>query len=507
MQLRAPLKLNFQVEDEKLKEEIKNNRLSTLTEKERAKSFERFRVLQPRIEDQISFTTISNETGVSVSTLKRWMQRYRECGLIGLARKSRSDRGRYRMNKELQSLIEALALEKPPRSVASIYRQTLQIAQQKGWKYPTYRTFVNVIRDLDPGLVALAHEGAKAYRDNFDLIIRREATRSNEMWQADHSLLDIWLIDENGEAKRPWLSVALDDYSRAIPGYFLGFKHPDVLRTALMLRQAIWRKEDPRWHICGIPNVFYTDNGSDYRSKHMEQVSADIKMKLVFSIPGRPQGRGKIERFFESVNQLLLCNLPGYTLDGKFPPGGAILTMEEFETRFKNWLLNEYHLRIHSATSESPQKRWEGGAFLPRLPESPEKLDLLLLTVSKPRRIRKDGIRFQNLRYMSITLAGYVGEDIIIRYDPRDLAEIHVYHKNIFLCRATCQELAGETIGLKDIISARNRRKRELKNTLSDHSKTIERFLKVHTSRTLPQKAAESKPPNSHPAIKRYSND
>ncbi|MCD4693558.1 MAG: transposase family protein [Calditrichales bacterium] len=165
------------------------------------------------------------------------------------------------MNKELQSLIEALALEKPPRSVASIYRQTLQIAQQKGWKYPTYRTFVNVIRDLDPGLVALAHEGSKAYRDNFDLIIRREATRSNEMWQADHSLLDIWLIDENGEAKRPWLSAALNDYSRAIPGYVLGFKHPDVLRTALMLRQAIWRKEDPRWHICGIPNVFYTDNG------------------------------------------------------------------------------------------------------------------------------------------------------------------------------------------------------------------------------------------------------
>lgn len=113
-----------------MKEEIKTNRLSTLTEKERAKSFERFRVLQPRIEDQISFTTISNETGVSVSTLKRWMQRYRECGLIGLARKSRSDRGRYRMNKELQSLIEALALEKPPRSVASIYRQTLQIAQR-----------------------------------------------------------------------------------------------------------------------------------------------------------------------------------------------------------------------------------------------------------------------------------------------------------------------------------------------------------------------------------------
>ena len=62
---------------------------------------------------------------------------------------------------------------------------------------------------------------------------------------------------------------------RAVPAYYLGFDAPDALRTALMLRQGIWRKEDPGWHICGIPDVFYTDNGSDYRSKHMEPVSAD----------------------------------------------------------------------------------------------------------------------------------------------------------------------------------------------------------------------------------------
>lgn len=479
-----------------------------LSEKDRNEAFERFRIIQPCIEDQIPITTISKKSGISIPTLKRWKKRYLEYGLSGLARKSRSDNGMYRINIEMQNLIEALALNKPARSVSSIYRQTTQIAQQEGWECPTYRTFANVVRNLDPGLVTLAHEGSKAYRDSFDLIIRREATRSNEMWQADHCLLDIWLLDEKGDAKRPWLSVTIDDYSRAIPGYFIGFNSPDVLRTALMLRQAIWRKEDPRWHVCGIPDVFYTDNGSDYKSKHMEQVSADIKMKLVFSIPGRPQGRGKIERFFETVNQLFLCNLPGYTLDGKFPPSGAKLTLKEFDTRFNNWLLSEYHFRIHSETAESPQNRWDSGAFLPRLPESPENLDLLLLTVSKPRRIRKDGIHFQGLRYMSITLAGYVGEDVIIRYDSRDMAEIHIYHKEIFLCRATCQELSGYTLGLKDIISARNRRKRELKNVLTEHSKTIERFIGVHTAETPHQKSTEvSKYQIPHPEIKRYSNE
>jgi len=479
-----------------------------LSEQERGESFERFRIIQLHIENKTPLTAISRESGIPLSTLKRWKNRYLDDGLSGLARKSRADKGTSRINIEMKGLIEALALQKQIYSISSIYRQITQIAQKEGWELPTYRTVVNVVKTLDPGLCTLAHEGSKVYRDNFDLIIRRESTRSNEMWQADHCLLDIWLLDEKGDAKRPWLSVAIDDYSRSIAGYFIDFDYPDTLRTALMLRQAIWRKEDPRWHACGIPEVFYTDNGSDYRSKHMEQVSADIKMKLVFSIPGRPRGRGKIERFFETVNQLFLCNLPGYTMDGKFPHDGASLTTSELDVLFTNWLLDEYHNRIHSETTEPPQERWENGAFLPRLPESPQSLDLLLLTVSKTRRIQKDGIRFQGFRYMSITLAGYVGEDVIIRYDPRDIAEIHVYHKDMFICRAICQELSGEFIGLKDIIAARNRRKRELKNVLTEHSKTIERFIDVHKSEMSPQKTAEEpNPQKSDIKIKRYSNE
>jgi putative transposase len=208
------------------------------------------------------------------------------------------------------------------------------------------------------------------------------------------------------------------------------------------------------------------------------------------------------------VNQLLLSNLPGYTLDGKFPPGGASLTLKELDTRFSNWLLSEYHRRIHNETAEPPQERWEVDAFLPRLPESAEQLDLLLLTVSKSRRIRKDGIHFHGFRYMSITLAGYVGEDVVIRYDPRGMAEIRVNHGDLFLCWATCQELSGETISLKEIISARNRRRRELKDVLSEHAKTIDRFLSVHSSETLPRKTTvEPKPQQPNPEIKRYFNE
>lgn len=76
------------------------------------------------------------------------------------------------------------------------------------------------------------------------------------------------------------------------------------MQTALALRQAIWRKPDAHWTIFGIPEVLYTDNGSDFTSTNLEQVAADIKMRLIFSTPGHPRGRGRIERFFETVNQI-----------------------------------------------------------------------------------------------------------------------------------------------------------------------------------------------------------
>jgi len=103
-----------------------------------------------------------------------------------------------------------------------------------------------------------------------------------------------------------------------------------------------------------------------------------------------------------------------------------------------------------------------------------------LLTVAKSRKVRQDGIHFQGLRYLDLTLAAYVGEQVIIRYDPRDMAEIRVFHDHRFLCRAICAELAGETIALREIIQTRNHRRKELRHTLQERARTIEALLDAH---------------------------
>jgi putative transposase len=157
----------------------------------------------------------------------------------------------------------------------------------------------------------------------------------------------------------------------------------------------------------------------------------------------------------------LLAKLPGYAPPGHKSPN-PVLNFALLEREFESFLL-KYHQTEHSQTKEAPQKRWNGKGFLPQLPELLEKLDLLLLTIKDTRRIQRDGIKFQGLRYTDPLLANYIGEDISIRYDPRDLTEIRVYHQSKFLCRAICPDLSTETFTLKEIKAARNQRRRQLK--------------------------------------------
>jgi putative transposase len=328
------------------------------------------------------------------------------------------------------------------------------------------------------------------------------------MWQADHTPLDVWLLDEAGKPAKPYLTAIEDDYSRMIMGYRLSFQPATALTTALTLRQAIWRKDDPRWSAYGIPSVFYTDHGSDFTSKHMEQVAADIRMELVFSEKGVPRGRGKVERFFRSVDQLFLQDVPGYA-PKEYAEAEATLTLPDFEQRFRTWLLEDYHRRIHSETERQPKDRWEAGGFVPRMPASLEQLDLLLLTVAKMRRVQQDGIHFQNHRYMDITLAAFVKEEVLIRYDPADMGEIHVFYQDRFLCRAICAELSDRKVSLKEIEQARSERRKQVRAELSTRAAMANRDVEIHNTPPPAPKTVVAEPAaaSARPRLKRYIND
>ncbi len=234
--------------------------LCALSDAERARALERYGVLQPCVEHAVPLTHVARQHHLPLRTVQRWLAQYRHAGFAGLARRGRSDRGHQRrLRPELKQVIEGFALRTPPPTVAFVHRQACAVARQHGWPVPTYPSVYRVVKHLDPGLLTLAHEGTKAYRTTFDLLYRRASGTSNDIWQADHTLLDLWVQQDGGAPARPWLTVIMDDYSRAIAGFGVSFHAPSAIQTALVLRQAIWRKSLPQWHICGIPTTFYME--------------------------------------------------------------------------------------------------------------------------------------------------------------------------------------------------------------------------------------------------------
>ena len=193
----------------------------------------RYRVIRPFLDQDTFQTELARTEGIAVRTVRRWIERYRKFGLAGLARKFRRDKATRRLSTSLAEVIEGLALGKPRPSVATVHRKAILAAERLGEPPPSYAQVRAVVRGLSPGLLVLAHEGSKAYCDTFDLLYRREAERPNAIWQADHSEVDVLVKDDGGKPRKPWLTVVIDDYSRAVAGYLLFFGAPSAIQTAL----------------------------------------------------------------------------------------------------------------------------------------------------------------------------------------------------------------------------------------------------------------------------------
>lgn len=429
---------------------------------------ERLLILRPHIQDGVSLASIAEQTGISTRTLTRWLATYRSGGrdALGLAR--RSDSGTHRLDPELVGFIEGTALGTPPPSITTITRRAAKVAEHNGWKPASYAVVRAIVAAIPPDMAALAHGGTSLWRDKYELVWRRSADLPNAMWQADHTELDILLRSTRKAPIRPWLTVVEDDHSRGVCGYLLFDGAPSAMNTGLALRHAIWPKPDPAWPMCGIPDILYVDHGSDFTSSHLTQASHDLRMQLVYSTVARPQGRGKIERFFHTLSTQLLADLPGYLHPArgrKLPQ--AVLDIGELDDRIRQFI-HEYNNRMHPEIKKSPKSAWLAGGWLPRMPDTLEALDLLLISVAKPRLVQRDGIRFQGLRYLSPTLAGFVGKQVTIRYDPRDITEIRVFHNDEFVCKAVDPNHDSSELSLKDIQAARVARRKRVRSGLNE---------------------------------------
>ena len=101
---------------------------ATLGEKRRGQAMARFAVLRPHLDEGVPLTRAATESGVPIRTAERWLARYRQGGLIGLARPARCDAGARRVHPEFTGLVEGMALKRPRSSAAAIHRRIGTVA-------------------------------------------------------------------------------------------------------------------------------------------------------------------------------------------------------------------------------------------------------------------------------------------------------------------------------------------------------------------------------------------
>lgn len=93
--------------------------LASFSDEERIAGMKRFEIIRPAIESDVTLPTIAAETGIGLRTLRRWLKEYQTKGLSGLIRQKRNDRGERRLPADVVNLVQAMALRKPPFSLAN----------------------------------------------------------------------------------------------------------------------------------------------------------------------------------------------------------------------------------------------------------------------------------------------------------------------------------------------------------------------------------------------------
>jgi putative transposase len=260
---------------------------------------------------------------------------------------------------------------------------------------------------------------------------------------------------------RPWLTTVIDSYSRCIMGINLGFDAPSSIVVALALRHAILPKKygaeyklHCEWGTFGKPEYLYTDGGKDFRSNHLAEIGTQLG--FICKLRDRPSEGGIVERPFRTFNEALFRNLPGYTGSNvqerpEDAEKDARLTLRDLEELLVRFIVDKYNQSLDARMGDQTRyQRWEAG--LNKEPEliSERDLDICLMKLVR-RTVQRGGhLQFENILYRGEYLAGYAGEIVNLRYDPRDITTVWVYRQEkdqeVFLTRAHAQGLETEQL-------------------------------------------------------------
>ncbi len=375
----------------------------------------------------------------------------------------------------MSEAINGFYLAQPAPTVSELYRDITNRCATIGVPAPARTTVARRIARLGRRRVARRRAGAAAAEATTMRAGRYEVDRPNEVWQIDHSPVNVIVVDSGTRQPigRPWLTLIIDVSSRLVPGLYVSMEAPSVVSVGMALRHAVLpkaealgdREIEAEWPGCGLPDALHTDNGSDFRSDAFVRACANLGIENIRRPIRQPRYGGHIERLIGTA-QMALHTLPGTTFSNPARRGeydsdkAAALTLDELETWLWRYFACDYNQRVHSATGRTPLAAWRDGLerkpWLPRQPSDPDRLAIEFLPAVS-RLIGRQGIMLNGISYYEPFLATLFDTNarrVMVHYDPRDMSRVFLRGGDGFQT-VRYRNLANPPLALWEIRAAR----------------------------------------------------
>jgi putative transposase len=309
-----------------------------------------------------------------------------------------------------------------------------------------------------------------AKRGAWDILVRREGRAEAERLlrfqgagppgeyplgevEADHTTIDLMISERGVVLGRPYLTVLIDRYSRMIIGFCISFEPPSWVSVMEALRHAVYSKEDElkhwaeysevafvfSWEALGAPDLLITDQGLEFLSASMAATESALRMRHIQVPRASGDKKAKVESHFDSLNRAILHRLQGSTFSNVTKRGKyrseehAIFSLDDIRYLVTRWVVDGYNREVHPTTGRIPAEAWREGMDRAGLKLAPPPREIFAPLVGKvlPRKLRKEGVRYNNLRWNSNAfqaLRARIGTscDVVIRIDPLDLRTAYV---------------------------------------------------------------------------------
>lgn len=448
--------------------------LSMIPQKKVEEAKQRYEAIKPIIglKSRKAIEVRAQELKISPTTLYNWLRSYESSGqLSSLASlKIKGGKGQSRLSKEQDEIIDIVLneyyLTKLKPKMQRAYELIVTKCKQADVKVPSHSSVVRRINALSESQALRRREGKKAI-EKFEINQGKypDGLYPLHVLQIDHTKADIILVDDEyrQELGRPWITMAIDVYSRMVAGFYISFEAPGYFAVGQTLYRAMLPKDklkeqyqfESEWPLWGIPNMIHMDNAKEFRGIDLQHVCDEYGINIVWRPVGRAKFGAHIERLLGSLSKHI-HTLEGTTFSNTAnkreydPQKHASMTLEEFEKWLTILIADVYHKKIHSEINMTPLQMYENGIFgtktqpprgLPKRIEDEQFLYVNLLP-KEERTIQKYGIQVENIYYYSEVLNAWIDsydiirghkvkKKFITRRDPRDISNIWFFDENV----------------------------------------------------------------------------